>query len=300
MDEQISEKKSLWLPPEHAKKTFRAGLYLVATPIGNLKDITLRALEVLSAADVVFCEDTRVSGKLLSAYSLSKVKKIYNDHSKQEVREQIIRMVGEGKVIALVSDAGMPMISDPGYKLVCDCLEAGVYVTSLPGANAALMALQLSGLRSDCFSFIGFLPVKTQARRACLQEWKSAAERGALITYETSPRLLKALMDIQAVMPEARVCAARELTKLYEQVITKPVAELIAYYEENALPKGEIVLVIEAPPPIADSDEVIKDCLRQVMGDMRLKESVEAVVLQTGAPKKRVYTLALEVKDESA
>ncbi len=151
--------------------TLKAGLYLVATPIGNLGDMSIRGLEVLAAADVVLCEDSRVSGKLMSHFGLKKKLWVYNDHSDGSARAGVMARIADGEAVALISDAGMPMISDPGYKLVCDAYEAGVYVTSAPGANAPLSALQLSGMPSDAFSFIGFLPHKVKARREVVALW---------------------------------------------------------------------------------------------------------------------------------
>ena len=193
--DHTNEKKRAWLLPALTKTKLSPGLYLVATPIGNLGDITVRALDTLAAADVVLCEDTRVSGKLMSAYGLSKKLMTYNDHATQDLRDKVVRMIGDGQVVALISDAGTPLISDPGYKLVQACQGGNVPVTTLPGANAPLSALQLSGMPSDAFCFIGFLPAKSMARQAMLRQW--AHIEGTLIAFESAQRLQKTLADIK-------------------------------------------------------------------------------------------------------
>lgn len=274
----------------------KSGLYLVATPIGNLRDITLRALDTLAGADVIYCEDTRVSGKLLKAYDIKSSLKIYNDHSDDRVREAIIHAIKAGQAIALVSDAGMPLISDPGYKVVQDCIAQGISVTSLPGASASLMAMQLSGLPSDAFSFLGFLPSKTKARQNALSEWSNT--RGSLITYESGARLLATLKDIQTVLGERPICVARELTKLYEECRHGSASELIASYEDSPKPKGEIVIVIgegaQAEFTEADIDALLQDALKT----MRVKQASESVAIQTGHSKSELYDRAVALKND--
>lgn len=286
----ISEKQIKW--PEAS--TYPAGLYLVATPIGNLRDITLRALETLSGVDVIVCEDTRVSGKLLKAYDISKPLWSYNDHSDEKKRASILKTIGEGKAVALISDAGSPLISDPGYKLVRDCLEAGVKVTSLPGACAAIMALQLSGLPSEAFTFAGFLPSKEKARRDTLARW--AGHSATLMFYETGPRLQDALKDIEEVMGERRVCVAREMTKMFEEIRLFPVSELRAYYAGKGAPKGEIVLVIEAAAEKIWSTDEVESALREALKTMKTKDAAAHVTALSGLPKKTVYDMALALK----
>lgn len=297
------EKNSLWLLPKRRNPhSLAAGLYLLATPIGNLGDMTVRGLDTLAAANVVLCEDTRVTGKLLQAFALtrsdSRILKVYNDHSDEADRARIIGWIAEGKAIVLVSDAGTPLISDPGYKLVEAVRGAGHMVTALPGANAPLTALQLSGMPSDRFSFIGFLPVKSGARRALLQEWVEV--NTTLIAFETAPRLAKALADIDAVYGlRRRVSVARELTKLYEEVVSGTAAELMVLYEEKGLPKGEIVLVIAPPDASRNFDASgVEAVLRILLREMSLKDAVAAAAEQTGRPKKEVYALALALRDD--
>ena len=268
-------------------------LYLVATPIGNLRDITLRALDVLSAADHVFCEDTRVSKKLLSAYGISKRLEVYHDHSDERVRERIISLIRAGETVALISDAGMPLISDPGYKLVRDAALAGVTVNSVPGANAPLAAMQVSGLPSDCFTFIGFLPSKQKARHDVLKEWTQVP--ATLVAFETASRLLKALADIDAVMGGRPVAVVREITKLYEEARRGSAVELLAHYEEHGAPKGEIVIVISPPEQADISGEALEALLRTALADSSTKEAAAQVALETGKPRKELYEMALKI-----
>ncbi|MEM8833480.1 MAG: 16S rRNA (cytidine(1402)-2'-O)-methyltransferase, partial [Pseudomonadota bacterium] len=193
----------------------KPGIYLVSTPIGNLRDITFRALDVLSSVDLIVCEDTRVTGKLIGAYGFKKKMQVYNDHSTQKQREDIINLVKNGQSVAFLSDAGTPLVSDPGFKLVRFAIENEVMVTSLPGPNAALTALQLSGLPSDQFSFLGFLPPKSGARQSVLQQW--AETPSTLLIYETGPRLLASLGDMRTVFGDRDVAVMREMTKIYEE-----------------------------------------------------------------------------------
>lgn len=270
--------------------TLPPGLYLVATPIGNLRDITLRALDTLAAADMIACEDTRVTGKLLQAYDISKKMIPYTDHSTDRERDRLIGALQAGKSVALVSDAGTPLISDPGYKLVQRCYDHGIAVTSLPGANAPLTALQLSGLPSDGFSFIGFLPPKSAARKTRLGEW--ARVPGTLILFETGPRLCESLADMHAVLGDRPASVVREITKLYEEARRAPLSELITHYTAHGAPKGEIVVVIgegtQAPP---DTDALLKAALAQ----MSVRDAAAHVASITGLPKKDIYARALEL-----
>ncbi len=287
------EKTRGWLLPDIKKGTLTPGLYLVATPIGNMGDMSLRALDTLAAVDGVLCEDTRVSGKLLKYFDLKKPLSVYNDHSDKQVREKIMQRIRGGETIALISDAGMPLISDPGYKLICALREEGLNVTSVPGASAPLSALQLSGLASDRFSFIGFLPPKSGARKKMLEEW--AGTPGTLIAFETAPRLVDALGDIGKTLSGRRVVVARELTKLYEEVRSGTIDELIAHYKEHGQPKGEIVLVIEAPQKHAYSVDELEKLLEKTLETMSTKDAAAYVAAQTGCAKKELYDLALQI-----
>lgn len=297
-DNQSSSEQSSrgWAMPPYLNQVRDAGLYLVATPIGNLGDISIRALDTLTAVDIVLCEDTRVSKKLFAHFGIETRLETYHDYSDQGKRDDVIRRIDEGVKFALISDAGMPMISDPGYKLVCDVREAGFYVTSISGANAPLSALQLSGMPSDAFSFIGFLPNKQGARRACLEKWSSVS--GSLIAFEGASRLKAALSDIDAVMVGRKVSVVREISKKFEEVLNDLPADLLKYYEEEGAPKGEIVLVIE-PPIAGDFDETqIEEMLREALHSVGTKEAAALVAEKTGRTKKALYDLALKVSKD--
>lgn len=276
----------------------KAGLYLVATPIGNLRDMTLRGIETLKAMDVILCEDTRVSGKLLAAHGIKgPVLSVYNDHSADRTRPQVLQAIAGGKCYALISDAGTPLISDPGYKLVRAAQEGGLMVTSIPGANAPLTALQLSGLPSDKFSFLGFLPPKSQARRVMLSDW--ATVPGTLIIYETAPRLIESLRDMLAVFGPRPAAVARELTKMFEETRHGTISQLVDHYAENGAPKGEIVIVI-GPPPAADiRDADIDTLLRKLLRDHSIKDAAAIIAETLDIPRKRAYEMALRHGDQN-
>lgn len=272
------------------------GLYLVATPIGNLRDMTLRALDVLAGVDVVLCEDTRVTAKLLHAHGLRVPRlEVYSDHSADRMRPKVLKELSAGARIALVSDAGMPLISDPGYKLVRDAQDLGLPVTSLPGANAVLTAVQLSGLPSDKFCFLGFLPPKSAARQAVLREW--AHVPGTLVVYETGPRLIDSLGDMLAVLGPRDCAVARELTKMFEEVRRDSLPNLISAYQVDGAPKGEIVIVIAPPQSVEWSAADIDAALRKAMENMSLKDAAAYVAEQSGVAKKKIYDRALDLKE---
>ncbi len=285
-----------WLFPDRRAQSMPAGLYIVATPIGNMGDMSFRALDVLTAVDVVFCEDTRVSGKLLSYYGIEAQLQVYNDHSTEKTRSDILKRIEKGQRVALISDAGMPLISDPGYKLVLDLRVAGVDVFSVPGANAPLAALQLSGMPSDAFSFLGFLPAKSEARKSALEPWRAVPS--TLIAFETAPRLMAALRDIAAVMGTREVCVVREITKKFEEVRRGSVEELLAHYEEQGTPKGEIVLVIAPPGEQRFSDVQIEQLLKDALKTQSTKDAAAEISDVTGVPKKDLYQRALKLKGD--
>ena len=272
--------------------TLSPGLYIVATPIGNLGDITLRAAEVLRACDAVACEDTRVTGKLMKHLGVSKPLWRYDDHASEQDRARLIEAM-HSRAVALVSDAGTPLVSDPGYRLVRDAREAGIAVTTLPGPCAAIAGLTLSGLPNDRFVFAGFLPVKDKARGEALAEL--AATPATLIFYETAPRLTKALAAIADALPGREVAVARELTKLFEECRTGQPADLIAHYTAHP-PKGEIVLLI-APPAAqatsaADADALLVDAL----ASLKPSQAAGQVAKATGLDRKALYARALELR----
>jgi len=272
------------------------GLYLVSTPIGNLRDVTLRALDVLGAADLVVCEDTRVTGKLLEAFDLKKKMLPYNDHNAGRQRGPIIEAISGGQAVAMVSDAGTPLVSDPGFKLVRDCLDLGLTVTSVPGANAPLAALQLSGLPSDRFVFLGFLPPKQQARRTALQEW--AAVKATLVIFETGPRLQESLADMADVLGARTAAVVREITKKFEESRRGLLPHLAAHYETEGPPKGEIVIVIGPPEEERVSDETLEAQLRRALKSMSVRDAAAFVAQASGESKKKIYDMALNLADE--
>lgn len=270
------------------------GLYLTAVPIGNAGDITLRALDLLRGADAIACEDTRTTRKLLSLYGIGTRLIPYHEHNAAEMRPKILRRVAEGQAIALVSDAGMPLISDPGYKLARAARDEGLPVTCLPGASAPLTGLLLSGLPSDRFLFAGFPPPKSAARRSFLLELAPVA--ATLILFEAPHRLPECLSDLAAVLGDREAAVTRELTKLFEEVRRGPLPDLAAHYAEAGPPKGEIVIVIGPPGEAArPTEEDLAGQLRKALASMSLRDAVEAVAAATGEPKREVYRLALDL-----
>lgn len=277
-----------------SEQTFIKGLYLVATPIGNLGDISARAVEVLKKADLVACEDTRVTAKLLSYLGISAKLTPYHEHNAEKVRPQLMERLKNGEMIAQVSDAGTPIVSDPGYRLVQDCIANDIYFTAIPGASAVLTALQLSGLPSHRWLFEGFLPPKTAAKEKELNELANIP--ATLIFYESPNRLTETLEAMKKVLGDRPAAVARELTKKFEQTVRGTFSELLAYYEQNGQPKGEIVIVV-APPlekqaETADIDALLKKALET----MRIKDAAAVVAEQTGVSKKELYKRALELK----
>lgn len=268
------------------------GLYIVATPIGNLGDITLRAVETLRGMNAVACEDTRITGKLLNHLGLKKKLIRYDDHASDETREHLLALAAE-QPVALVSDAGTPLISDPGFRLVRDARERGISVTSLPGPSAAIMALTLAGLPTDRFLFAGFLPSKDKARRDVLAEL--AGVPATLVFYETAPRLAASLEAIGEVLPGREVAVARELTKKFEECRSGSPEELIAHYAVHP-PKGEIVLVIGPPPEDAPGEFDIDAMLLEELGDLKASQAAAKVAKLTGLDRKTLYARALELK----
>ena len=269
-----------------------AGLHIVATPIGNLGDITLRALGALAGADLIACEDTRVTRKLLDRYGIATPLTPYHEHNAAKARPVLLRRLAEGAAIALVSDAGTPLVSDPGFKLVRAAQDARRLVTALPGASALLAGLTVAGLPTDRFLFAGFLPPKRAARRAAIAEL--ARIPVTLVLFETGPRLAAALADLAAGLGEQRQAAlCRELTKLHEEIRRGDLAMLAQAFRDNA-PRGEIVLVI-APPqaPQRISAATTESLLREALTRVSLKDAVGEVAEATGLPRREVYQRAL-------
>lgn len=270
------------------------GLHLVSTPIGNLSDISIRALLALATADLVVCEDTRHSRKLFSAYGIQRKLESYHDFSGDRDRDRILGVLAEGKSVALISDAGTPLVADPGFKLVRSAVAAGFSVFAIPGPSAILTALVASGLPSDQFFFGGFLPAKEGARREMLEALHGVP--GTLIFYETASRMAASVEAIGMAFPDRAIVIARELTKLYETILRGSAASLLKAIEETPL-IGECALLVgpgEEPPA---TSEDIEKALRQALRRSSLKEAVDEVANGLGAGRKLVYNLALKMKD---
>lgn len=275
-----------------------AGLHVVATPIGHLGDVTLRALSTLNSAGLVLCEDTRVTRKLLDRYGLTPKLLAYHEHNAASVRPKILQELKAGRAVALVSDAGTPLISDPGYKLVAEALENGFRVYPVPGASALLAALVSAGLPTDRFFFEGFLPAKTGQRKNRIAELKEIPS--TLVFYETGPRLAESLRDLADVLGARPAAVCRELTKAFEETRRGALVELASHYEESGAPKGEIVIVIAPPDPAAQviSEEELDTKLARAMKHGSLKDAVTAVAEETGIKKREVYARALMLAEK--
>ncbi len=271
------------------------GLHLVATPIGNLGDVSLRALAVLRGADRIYCEDTRVTGRLLSRYGIRTPLEAYHDHNAEQVRPSILAALHRGDRVALVSDAGTPLVSDPGYKLVRAAIAEGLPVTAVPGASAALTALILSGLPPDTFLFAGFLPKQRTARRRALSRW--AALDASLIFYEAPPRLAAALADMGEILGPRPAAVARELTKLHEEVRRGPLAELAGHYRDYGPPRGETVIVVGPPAPASPDPNEIDRRLRAALAELGVRDAATKLAAETGLGRAELYRRALAIRD---
>lgn len=278
----------------------KTGLYIVATPIGNLQDMSPRGIETLSAADIIACEDTRITKKLFSLLGISIKKKFItlHDHNEHEHAQMLIDAVKEGLSVALVSDAGSPLISDPGYKLIRACREEGIDVYTIPGCCALICALQLSGLPTNRFMFAGFIPNKDKARRELFDSLKDLD--ATLVFYETAPRILKTLAVAQEVFGLREMAVVREISKIYEQTVTGNAAEIIEKFSAQE-PKGEMVFMV-APPKEEEKSAAeidVLSILRSKMDSLPLKTAVKEVVAQYGLNKNEVYALALQIKNQN-
>jgi 16S rRNA (cytidine1402-2'-O)-methyltransferase len=275
-----------------------AGLYVVATPIGNLRDITARALETLAAADLIACEDTRVTRKLTDRYGIATPLTPYHDHNAEQARPRLLQRIADGAAIALVSDAGTPLISDPGFKLVREARFAGHAVTAVPGASSVLAALTVAGLPTDRFLFEGFLPAKEGQRRKRIDELKFVP--ATLVLFETGPRLAAALADLAAALGPREAAICRELTKLHEETRRGDLVTLAAEQAAAGEPRGEIVIVI-APPAAALADALDLDALlQQALARASVKDAVGEVAAVTGRPRREVYHRALALAQDRA
>ena len=282
-------------PPPLSPAPLAPGLYITATPIGNLRDITLRALDVLAQADLILAEDTRVTGKLLAAYGLSKRIERYDEHAAERMRPKILAALAEGRRVALVSDAGTPLVSDPGYRLVGEAIAQGAAVHPIPGASATLAALTVAGLPTDRFLFAGFPPPKSAARQAFLQDL--AGVRATLVFFEGGSRLAASLADMAAVLGPRPAAVARELTKLYETCIRGPLDVLAADPRFEA-PKGEIVVVVAPPgaPAPASADDA-DAALAEALTRLPASKAAGEVAKKLGLDRKALYARAMAMKE---
>jgi 16S rRNA (cytidine1402-2'-O)-methyltransferase len=273
-----------------------AGLYLVPTPIGNLGDITLRALQVLAAADQVYCEDTRITAKLLDRYGIRNKLKPYHDHNSEAAGQAILADITNGQSVALASDAGTPLLSDPGFPLVRDCIAKALRIEALPGASALLPALQLSGLPSDRFSFLGFLPQKKNERLKVLAEIDERPE--TVIVYESPYRILDALEDMAHVLGERALSVSREISKLHEESLRGSASDVLAVLKARAAIKGEFVVVIgaqvKAPAELSEDD--IKKAIERALLDHPSGKAASLVAKQLGLPRDDIYARILALK----
>ncbi len=273
-------------------EAFAPGLWIVATPIGNLGDLTVRAARILAAADLVACEDTRRTGRMLKTLGIRARLTSYHDRSPAGARNRILRRLAEGATVALVSDAGTPLVSDPGYKLVRDALAAGAEVRTAPGPSSPLAALVVSGLPSDRFLFAGFLPPKSAARRGALEELRTV--RATLVFLESAPRLAATLGDMHAVLGDRRAAVARELTKLHEEVRRGRLSTLAEERAGKPPPKGEIVIVVESGTEPAVSEAGIEALLDDALSTLSVRDAAATVAAASGRSRSEIYPRALE------
>jgi 16S rRNA (cytidine1402-2'-O)-methyltransferase len=270
------------------------GLYVMATPIGNARDVTLRALDVLKACDAIAAEDTRVTSKLLAIYGISKPLFPYNDHNAAQARPRLLGRLRAGERVALVSDAGTPLVSDPGFKLVREAITEGLPVHAIPGASAALTALVLAGLPTDRFLFAGFLPPKGGERRSALAELKAVP--ATMVFFESPQRLAESLADMEAVLGVRPAVVTRELTKLHEERRYGDLASLAAGYAKESAPKGEVTIVVGAPAP-GEPDFAKADALLEAaLAFMPVRAAADLVANALGLPRRALYARALALK----
>ncbi len=270
------------------------GLAIVATPIGNSRDITLRALDILVEADTIVCEDTRITAKLLSIYGITRPLTAYHEHNAEEARPKLIKYLKQGNTIALVSDAGTPLISDPGYKLVRACTDAGIPITPIPGASSVLAALMISALPTNQFFFAGFLSSKTTARKKHL---KSIANIPATLVIMESPRRLAGSLEDMAEILGTRIAViAREMTKLHEELKHGFLSDLALHYKLEGPPKGEVIVVIGPPTKKIITDNELETLLLEALKNQSIRDAAESISVVSGLPRRKVYAQALALK----
>ncbi|MGL1921314.1 MAG: 16S rRNA (cytidine(1402)-2'-O)-methyltransferase [Hyphomicrobiales bacterium] len=277
------------------KQQLPAGLYVVATPLGNLKDISIRALETLESVDFIWCEDKRISVRLLQAYGINTKLFAYHEHNAADEMPHILAKIESGAAVALISDAGTPLISDPGMKLISECRAQDLALIPIPGASAPITALSVAGMPTNRFLFEGFLPNKKMKKASVIDELKNID--ATLIFFESPKRLLSSLELIAEMLPDRQVTVARELTKIYEEVVTLDAVQIYAEFKSRERIRGEIVLMIA---PATQQAEISQDDIDMALGKalekMRVKEAANFVAEQLGLPKKTLYQRALEIK----
>ncbi|HWA69900.1 MAG TPA: 16S rRNA (cytidine(1402)-2'-O)-methyltransferase [Rhizomicrobium sp.] len=273
-----------------------AGLYVVATPIGNARDISLRGLDVLKGCDVICAEDTRVTSKLLAIHGIARPLAAYNDHNAPEMRPKILARLERGEAVVLVSDAGTPLVSDPGYKLVREVIAHGMPVIAIPGASAVLAGLASSGLPSDRFVFAGFLSSRAGERKTALEELKGV--RATLIFFESAQRLDDSLAAMAEVLGDRACVVARELTKLHEETRRGLLSQLAAHYAGAGAPRGEVTVLVGPPAEAAPDTAKLDAALKAALAFMPVKAAAEMIAHLTDGSRKAIYARALELKDE--
>ena len=275
-------------------KKLKPGLYIISLPIGNSKDITIRAIEYLQSVDEVYCEDTRVTNKILSIYKIKKSLKNYHDHNGKKVRPEIIKKIKDGKTIALVSDAGTPLISDPGYKLVSELKAKDLYVTAAPGASSPITALTLSGLPTNSFYFLGFLPVKDQSRKNLIEGLKSL--KTTIIIFESANKINKTLQDLIDILGNREMAICREMTKKFEEIITGKISDIAQKIVSKKL-KGEIVIVLYGDNK-KDQEINLDEIINSFEGEYRPSELAKIISDQTGFSKSIIYNKIIRLKED--
>ncbi|MEM7299765.1 MAG: 16S rRNA (cytidine(1402)-2'-O)-methyltransferase [Pseudomonadota bacterium] len=274
-------------------------LYLVSTPIGNLGDITLRALEILAACDLIACEDTRTTASLLSRYAITTPRISYNEHNAAERGEALLSEISSGKSVALVSDAGTPLVSDPGGRLVEDAIEAGISVVPVPGASAPLAALVASGFSTTSFVFSGFLAAKKQARRNAFEAMRDHSETG--IFFESPKRLIACLEDMKDVLgPDRLVSVSREVTKLHETHYRGTIETVLSSIRALDRVRGEIVIVVDGAAKDGGAEIDLDGLLTDLLAHQSMRDAVAEAASLTGKPRKEVYARALELRDKAS
>ena len=276
-------------------KKLKPGLYIISLPIGNSKDITIRAIEYLRSVDEIYCEDTRVTNKILSIYKIKKSLKNYHDHNGKKVRPHIIKKIKDGKSIALVSDAGTPLVSDPGYKLVSELKAIDLYVTAAPGVSSPITALTLSGLPTNNFYFLGFLPFKNQSRKNLLEGIKNL--KTTIIIFESSNKINKTLQDLINILGNREIAICREMTKKFEEIITGKISDVAQKIVSKKL-KGEIVIVLYGDNK-KDQEINLDEIIDSFEGEHRPSELAKIISEQTGFSKSIIYNKIIRLKEDN-